>query len=180
MPWVNAEDMPIEPLSKRDQREVEEYLRKKKVRPRFYADENFPRRAVELLWGNGLDLVTATDAGLTGHSDEDHLAFARREKKVLLTCDRDFLDDHKFPLLSCPPVVVFDFREGATTTMLKAFLVLNQFISFPEKLDKWCKFGANLDGWTATMRYLDGSSSRERWRVHKGRLQVWEESAESH
>jgi predicted nuclease of predicted toxin-antitoxin system len=178
VPWVNIEDTLTEPLSKRDQREVDDYLRKRKARPRFYADENFPRKAVELLRGNDLDIVSATDAGLTGHSDGDHLAFALREKRVLLTCDRDFLDDRRFPLLSCPAIVVFEFGAGATNSMLQAFRVLNQFILYPEKLDKWCRFEANRDGWTQSLRYLDGSSSRERYRIHKGRLQVWQGAAE--
>lgn len=76
VPWVNVEDVPAEPLSKREEREFDEYLRKRKVRPRFYADENFPRPALELLRANGMDVRTFTDAELAGHADEDHLNFA--------------------------------------------------------------------------------------------------------
>jgi len=39
----------------------------------------------------GIDVTTTADAGLLGASDEDQLAYALRESRVLLTRDSDFL-----------------------------------------------------------------------------------------
>jgi predicted nuclease of predicted toxin-antitoxin system len=36
-------------------------------------------------------VTTTTDAGLLNHPDEDHLDFARRERRVIVTQDSDFL-----------------------------------------------------------------------------------------
>jgi hypothetical protein len=43
---------------------------------RFYADEQFPRRVVELLRGLGHDVLTVQEAERRGDSDPEVLAFA--------------------------------------------------------------------------------------------------------
>jgi predicted nuclease of predicted toxin-antitoxin system len=56
---------------------------------RILADENFPRRGVESLRRMGHDVVwVRTDA--PGAGDEDVIAWAVRDKRVLLTLDKDF------------------------------------------------------------------------------------------
>lgn len=56
---------------------------------RFLADENFPGLAVSELRKRGHDVVwIVTDA--PGISDEEVLARARNENRVLLTFDKDF------------------------------------------------------------------------------------------
>lgn len=48
----------------------------------FYANENFPRRVVELLRVLGHDVLTTQDSGKAGQSipDEDVLAFATQNQ----------------------------------------------------------------------------------------------------
>lgn len=57
---------------------------------RLYADENFPLPVVEELRKLEHDVLTAHDAGNTGKQipDEDVLAFAIQEKRILLTLNR--------------------------------------------------------------------------------------------
>ncbi|MBC8000588.1 MAG: DUF5615 family PIN-like protein [Leptolyngbya sp.] len=56
---------------------------------RFLADENFPGLAVSELRKRGHDVVwILTDA--PGISDEEVLALAKNERRVLLTFDKDF------------------------------------------------------------------------------------------
>jgi predicted nuclease of predicted toxin-antitoxin system len=56
---------------------------------RFLANENFPGDAVDALRRNGHDVVWArTDA--PGASDQEILARAQREERVLVTFDKDF------------------------------------------------------------------------------------------
>ena len=66
---------------------------KRKAKARFYADENFPEQAINLLRAMGAKVQTSYQAGLSGRPDQDQLAYALRNGLVLVTCDRDFLDD---------------------------------------------------------------------------------------
>jgi predicted nuclease of predicted toxin-antitoxin system len=56
---------------------------------RFLADENFPGGAVTALQARGHDIVWVRTAA-PGSIDEDVLAWATREDRVLLTFDKDF------------------------------------------------------------------------------------------
>lgn len=56
---------------------------------RFLANENFPGDAVAALVSAGYDVVWVRTAA-PGSKDEDILAWAMRENRVLLTFDQDF------------------------------------------------------------------------------------------
>ena len=56
---------------------------------RFLADENFPGNAVTALQARGHDIVWIRTAA-PGSKDEEVLAWAVREERVLLTFDKDF------------------------------------------------------------------------------------------
>lgn len=60
-------------------------------RIRFYTDEHVARAVAKGLRQRGVDVVTVAEAGLLGASDPEHLAWARREGRVLFTQDEDFL-----------------------------------------------------------------------------------------
>ena len=64
----------------------------------FYANENFPRRAVEALRALGHDVLTTQEAGNAGQAIPDHevLDFAMRAGRAVLTLNRrDFIRLHK-------------------------------------------------------------------------------------
>jgi predicted nuclease of predicted toxin-antitoxin system len=56
---------------------------------RFLADENFPGGAVTALLARGHDIIWIRTAAPES-GDEDVLAWATREDRVLLTFDKDF------------------------------------------------------------------------------------------
>lgn len=58
---------------------------------RFHLDENVPPAIAAALIGRGYDVNTATSAGLLEATDEEHLAFAAGERRVVVTHDADFL-----------------------------------------------------------------------------------------
>lgn len=58
---------------------------------RFHLDEHVPHAIAHGLRRRQIDVTTTTDAGLIGAEDEDHVAFALREDRVIFTNDRDFL-----------------------------------------------------------------------------------------
>jgi hypothetical protein len=58
---------------------------------RFHLDENVHGAVANGLQLRGIDATTAHDVGLIGASDEEHLAFALSQTRVLVTHDDDFL-----------------------------------------------------------------------------------------
>jgi len=56
---------------------------------RFIADENIPRETVELLKKKGVDIVTVSEVS-PGLGDEEILDLANKEKRIVITFDRDF------------------------------------------------------------------------------------------
>ncbi len=63
-------------------------------RIRLHTDEHVPKAVVKGLRERGVDAMTAAEAGMLGASDEEHLAFALREERVVFTQDDDFLRLH--------------------------------------------------------------------------------------
>ena len=61
---------------------------------KFYTDEHVAKAVVQGLRQRGADVLTVSEAGLLGASDEEHLARAQTEGRVLFTQDDDFLRLH--------------------------------------------------------------------------------------
>jgi predicted nuclease of predicted toxin-antitoxin system len=176
MPWLDAAEVARStPPTKKEREQVLEY-RRRKAKPKFYTDEDFPMAAVRLLRSTKVQVLTSKEAGLNGHPDENHVAFALKNGCVLLTCDRDYLDEQRFPLIHCPAIVVFDFGDGSLLEMRAAFRCLRTVYGWPQFFDKWVKIDARRDCWSEHWRFLNGTTSRSRCRVHSGRLQVWVEN----
>lgn len=173
MAWVDViKLLRVNPPTKKEVEQVLDY-RRRKAKPKFYADENFPNGAARLLRKMGARLLTAQEAGLTKHPDENHAAYALRRGYVLLTCDRDYLNERRFPLIHCPAIVVFGFGSGSIEQIRDAFTCLKTMFGSPQFFDKWIKIDAKRTSWTEYARHLDGTTSRSRYRVFQGRLQEW-------
>ena len=61
---------------------------------RFHLDEHCDYAIARGLRRRGVDVTTAHEAGLLGAKDEDHLAFATSESRLIFTKDTDFLRLH--------------------------------------------------------------------------------------
>jgi hypothetical protein len=61
---------------------------------RFYMDEHVPTAVTQGLRRRGVDVLTVQDAGLCSATDEEHLAFALSQGRVVFTQDADFLRLH--------------------------------------------------------------------------------------
>lgn len=83
---------------------------KKKVR--FLIDENLGKDAADLIVSLGYNTVFVGDVGLSGHSDEAVFAYAWKHKRIILTHDRDYLDDKKFPIHRNPGVIIMPGANG--------------------------------------------------------------------
>lgn len=63
-------------------------------RIKFYTDEHVSKALVNGLRQRGVDVLTVVEASMLGASDEEHLAYAKREERVLFSQDDDFLRLH--------------------------------------------------------------------------------------
>lgn len=61
---------------------------------KFYLDEHVPNAIAAGLRRRGVDVFTVQEAGLLGAADEDHLALAVSQSRVIFTQDADFLRLH--------------------------------------------------------------------------------------
>lgn len=63
-------------------------------RIKFYMDEQVPRAVALGLRQRGVDVLTVQEAGMRGVTDEQQVAFASQERRVIFTRDTDFLRIH--------------------------------------------------------------------------------------
>jgi len=61
---------------------------------RSHLDESADGRIAAGLRHRGIDVTTPVEVGLRGASDQEHLAYALANGRVLVTHDADFLDFH--------------------------------------------------------------------------------------
>ena len=62
---------------------------------RFHLDEHVHTAVADGLKRRGVDVTTTVEAGLTGATDSQQLAFALSEGRVIVTHDADFLRLHR-------------------------------------------------------------------------------------
>jgi predicted nuclease of predicted toxin-antitoxin system len=173
MAWVNvAEVIRANLPTKKEIAQGVEY-RRRNAKVSFYTDENFPSAATQLLRRMRARVTTAQEEGLRRHPDENHAAYALKHGLVLLTCDRDYLDKRRFPLIHCPAIVVFNFGSGSMGEIRQSFACLKTMLRIPQFYDKWMKIDAKPDGWAESARYLNGTTARTRYRVYQHQFQEW-------
>jgi len=60
----------------------------------FYTDEHVPNSVVKGLRLRDIDILTTKEANLLGATDEELIAFAKKEGRIIFTQDEDFLRLH--------------------------------------------------------------------------------------
>jgi predicted nuclease of predicted toxin-antitoxin system len=126
--------MPWRPLEIPEPPETAQPLNKKS---RFFVDESLGEEAANWLRERGYSATYAGDVGLLGHSDDDIFSYAWRERRMLLTHDRDFLDDKRFPEHRNPGLVVLPGGDGNQEAMgVGMGMALSVFGSSPESWEK--------------------------------------------
>ncbi len=105
---------------------------------RFHLDESVAAAVAQGLRRRGIDVTTTPETGLTSADDEAQLAFALRERRVLVTQDADFLRLHR---RGVPHAGITYFDPGMRTVgQLIADLVLIQEVLTPEEMEGQVEF----------------------------------------
>lgn len=98
----------------------------KPLKPRLLADANFPSGLVEVLRKRGIEVRTAQELKVHRFLDEQILQEAAKRGLFLITLDRDFWSDDRFPLQSSGRLVFVDARDEriANTNGFELLVVL--------------------------------------------------------
>ncbi|WP_319419229.1 DUF5615 family PIN-like protein [Pleurocapsa sp. FMAR1] len=70
-------------------------------RIKFHLDENVSNAIANGLRRRGIDVTTTSEVGLISASDEEQMAFAFIEERVVFTQDDDFLKLHQAGISHC-------------------------------------------------------------------------------
>lgn len=76
---------------------------------RFLIDEDMPRSLTRVLRGANLDAFDVRDVGLRGHSDDEVLDYAKRNRCAVITADVEFGNIIRYPLGEHHGIIVARF-----------------------------------------------------------------------
>jgi len=156
--------------------EVRAHSKSATKKARFHLDESVDPVVAEVLRDRGLNILTASEVGLRGHSDEDQLAAAKREDRILLTHDEDFLNDRRFSLDRNPGVVVLPGGSGSTDDLAEATNILFSLIAPFRELWRGTKIRISAGGYISvrSRNHDSGRYEERRYRMTKnGPALIW-------
>lgn len=141
---------------------------------KLYADEDIEEDAVEYLRSQGVNIKSAR--GIDGHRrkpDSFHAAFAKREKRFLLTRNgKHYLDDLTVPFHSLHGVIVVKPDMGSMTEYTQALVTILQLVPYGELYEGNKIIVSSTE---ATFRFIDyqGHVVVSRVKSENGRLYEW-------
>jgi Domain of unknown function (DUF5615) len=100
--------------------EITEFFKVHRKKTRFLLDENVGIELASQLRELGLNVKHVDEVGLGGRPDKDVFVFARKENRVILTHDDDFMDYKQFPINLSPGVVKIPGGSGDEEALVKA------------------------------------------------------------
>ncbi len=167
---------PLPPVTDKQSRDFGRFKKK----ARFLVDESLGEAVARVLRENKWNAEFAPDVGLGGHSDEDVFAYAWREDRVLLTHDRDFLDDRRFPPHRNPGIVVLPGASGTGEGLGAALRSIVSIIGPNRKAFRRFKIEITQEGMWNIKHMTRASDEVRNWRLRFGRdgeIYEWEEEA---
>jgi hypothetical protein len=104
---------------------------------RFHLDEQVDHAVARALHARAIDVTTTTDAGLLGASDEQHMAYALQEGRVIVTHDDDFLtlaaQNPHAGIAYCAP------RTRSIGDIVRYLCLMNDYLE-PQEMDDRIEF----------------------------------------
>jgi hypothetical protein len=123
-------------------------------KPRLYFDENFPLPVVNSLKANRkvcnyFRLYSVYDFHHQNKDDRFQYEFAKKKKFTLVTLDKDFMNDRRFPINKMAGIIVIAASHTETTRIVDSLLVLMSFLvlfPFPKYFMGDTKFQVSPQG----------------------------------
>ncbi|MBW2739898.1 MAG: DUF5615 family PIN-like protein [Deltaproteobacteria bacterium] len=164
-------------FSKREWRQINSELALFRKQVRFLVDENVPEDLISVLRERGYNTKAVTECELKGRDDKEIFGLARKENRVLVTQDKDFLNDKRFPIQRNPGLAVlpaYSENEDGFVTAFGHLLTIHG-----DSHELWYEQKAHFSGDdTVSIRCRDASTSG--WTTVKfkfpknGTPMVWE------
>ncbi len=170
MPWKEVVPPP--------QKEIDEFVTLFKKKARFLVDESLGPEVANMIKNQGWNVKYVDEIGLKGHDDHDVFSFAWRDDRILLTHDRDFLDDRAFPLYRNPGVIVLPGGAGDEQALTNAMMFVFTMVAPFREVHRKVKVAVDSDGnWTTIGRNPEtGAIDRRKMRIRKnGPLEEWQD-----
>lgn len=104
-----------------------------KQKIKFYLDEHVPKAVAKGLKIRGVDVKMVAEAGLRGATDEEHLARAKSEKRVIFTQDDDFLRLHAAGDTHCG--IVYAHQGKAIGAVISGLMLIYQALEAEEMIN---------------------------------------------
>lgn len=153
MPWKRIQ------LSYRQWRQLNLELSGRRGRTRFLIDENMPQDVTAALRRRRYSTMTVADYGFADRGEQDIFALAKREDRVLVTRDRGFLDEERFPFRGSPGVAVLPPPSEGEDPLTRACGDLLRVHGDSHALWYEKKVWIAGDG-TVSVRFADSATSR--------------------
>jgi len=115
MPWEQIN------FSKNEWKKINTEINTFRKRTRFLVDENVPEDLIIVLKEKGYDIKSIANFGLKGRDDKEVFDLARKENRILITQDRDFLNDRLFPIQNSPGIAVLPAYSENIDAFVAAF-----------------------------------------------------------
>ncbi len=95
---------------------------------KMFANENLFEPNIDYLRELGHDMLSIRDAGLSGISDDEVYKLACKEKRVIITMDKDFSRLFRFPPERCGGIIVVKIYKRTVDETLGIFKKLYKSI----------------------------------------------------
>jgi predicted nuclease of predicted toxin-antitoxin system len=95
-------------------------------RIKFYTDEHVARAVIRGLRQRGVDILAVPEAGLLTASDEEQLARAKQEGRVLFTQDADFLRLHASGIAHAG--IIYANQQASTGEIIYGLMLVYQVL----------------------------------------------------
>jgi hypothetical protein len=167
------------PVDTPSKEEMAVFLKDHRKIARFLVDESVGIEVASQMKELGLNVKYVDDVGLKGRADEDIYAYARRERRVILTHDDDFMDNRQFPITISPGVVKIPGAVGDEGALVHAVSkVISMFGKLGDFFEK-TKISISSEGIWTVFKY-DHSSGKIEKSIYKfprnGDAMEWVES----
>ena len=91
---------------------------------RFIADENIPNALILAIRRKSYSIKDIKEENLIGISDQELLAIAKKEQRIIITFDKDFTNLLQFPLKSHSGIMVLRYSNKYVQNVVTKFCYL--------------------------------------------------------